>query len=347
MKAAVLYAARDMRVESVPWPNAGDLGPRECLVRIHSVGVCGSDVHYYEHGRIGKFVVEQPLILGHECSGTVEAVGSDVSRVRVGERVAIEPGIPCRRCAHCRSGRYNLCPEVVFMATPPVHGSLCELVVHPDDFLYPLPEGVSFEEGAMVEPLAVGVHAARRAEIEPGDSVVILGCGAIGLLALQAASAAGATRIIAFDQVENRLALAAALGAEAIGSRAADPVAAVAEATGGRGADVVIETAGAVATTQGAVRMARVGGRVCLVGLPPESVFPLDVMSILNRELDVTSVFRYANCFGRCLDLVASGKVSLAPLVTGRYPLESVVDAFEFASTRKAECVKIVIQVAG
>nr|MBP7561946.1 alcohol dehydrogenase catalytic domain-containing protein [Armatimonadota bacterium] len=169
MKAAVLYAARDMRVESVPWPNAGDLGPRECLVRIHSVGVCGSDVHYYEHGRIGKFVVEQPLILGHECSGTVEAVGSDVSRVRVGERVAIEPGIPCRRCAHCRSGRYNLCPEVVFMATPPVHGSLCELVVHPDDFLYPLPEGVSFEEGAMVEPLAVGVHAARRAEIEPGD----------------------------------------------------------------------------------------------------------------------------------------------------------------------------------
>jgi L-iditol 2-dehydrogenase len=347
MKAAVLHGVKDLRVEQVPEPGPRDLGPRDCLVRIHAVGVCGSDVHYYEHGKIGPFVVEEPLILGHECSGTVEAVGSEVERIKEGDRVAIEPGVPCRRCELCLSGRYNLCRDVVFMATPPVDGSFCERVIHPDDFLYPLPEGVSFEEGAMVEPLAVGVYAAQRAGIRPGDTVAVLGCGTIGLLALQAAQAAGATRVLATDVVANRLALAAELGAETFDASGADTVAALTDATGGRGADVVLETAGTVATTQQTVKLVRSGGMVCLVGLPPDSVLPFDVMEILTRELDLSSVFRYANCFGACVELISAGKVNLAPLVTGRYPLASIEEAFEFASTRKDECIKLVVDVAG
>jgi len=345
MRAVVLHAPLDIRIEERPAPTAADLGPRDCLLRVESVGVCGSDVHYYEHGRIGKCTVDRPMILGHECSATVVACGTEVRAIREGDRVAVEPGIPCRRCEFCRAGRYNLCKDVVFFATPPVDGSLCDYVIHPDDLLYRLPENVSFDEGALVEPLAVGVYAARRASVRPGDTVAVLGCGTIGLLALQAVRAAGATRVLAVDVLPNRLALAARFGAETFDASSGDAVEWVLDSTRGRGADVVLETAGAVATAQSTLKMARTGGRVCLVGLPPESVIPWEIMEVLAREIDVCGVFRYVNCFGECVSLIADGRIDLEPMVTGRYRLEQAPEAFEFASTRKGECIKVVIDV--
>ena len=202
MRAAVLHGVRDLRVEDVPAPGA--LGPDECRVRIGAVGVCGSDVHYYEYGRIGPFVVDKPMILGHECAGTVVEVGSRVKGIAEGRRVAIEPGVPCRRCRFCHEGQYNLCRDVVFFATPPVDGAFCEYVVSPADFLFPIPDGMTLEQGALVEPLAVGMHAARRGGVKPGDTVAVIGMGTIGLLTLQAAIAHGATRAIAADVQQNR-----------------------------------------------------------------------------------------------------------------------------------------------
>lgn len=346
MRAAVLHRPHDLRIEDRPTPTPESLGPAECLVRVASVGVCGSDVHFYELGRLGRFVVEAPLILGHECSGTVVAVGSGVRKVRVGDRVAIEPGVPCGRCAQCYSGRYNLCPDVRFMAAPPDDGSLCEFVAHPEDLLFPLPPEVSLEQGALIEPLAVGVYAARRSRVGMGDTVLVVGCGTIGLLTLQAARAAGASRVLATDVQANRLGLARELGAVTCNAASEDVLAFVHRETAGRGADVVFECAGSPATTEAIFPLVRAGGTVCLVGLPPDPVVPWDLSNLVHREVTAVGVFRYANCFADSIQLVAAGQVELAPLVTARYSLEDSARAFEFASTKKDQCIKVVIHVS-
>ncbi|HQK94931.1 MAG TPA: NAD(P)-dependent alcohol dehydrogenase [Armatimonadota bacterium] len=344
MRAAVLHGTRDLRVEDVPVPTT--LGPHDCRVRVGAVGVCGSDVHYYEHGRIGPFVVEKPMILGHECAGTVVEVGAHVKGITEGQRVAIEPGVPCRRCRFCHEGKYNLCRDVVFLATPPVDGAFCEYVVSPADFLFALPDAMTLEQGALVEPLAVGVHAARRGGVKPGDTVAVIGMGTIGLLTLQAAAAHGATRAIAADVQPNRLAAAGQVGATRLVNAASESVVeAVHEETNGLGADVVFETAGTVATVQQTTECVRPGGVVVLVGLPPESEFPFDVMSLLNREFDVRGVFRYANAYRACVDLIATGRVNVEPLVTARYRLEEAEEALVFASTRKDSCIKVAVTV--
>jgi len=344
MRAAVLHAVGDLRVDDVAAPR--EVGPDDCRVKIGAVGVCGSDVHYYEHGRIGPFIVKSPMILGHECAGTVIEVGENVTGLAVGDRVAIEPGVPCRRCYHCRTGHYNLCKDVVFFATPPVDGAFCEYVVHPADYLFRLPDGMPLEHGAMAEPLAVGVHAANRAGVKTGDVAVVIGTGTIGLLTMQAAAAAGATTLIACDVQDNRLALARQLGADhTVNARRESLTDVVADVTRGRGAGVVFETAGTVPTVQATTACVRSGGMVVLVGLPPESVFEFPVMDLLNREIDVRAVFRYANVYGSCVGLLASGKVNVEPMVTARYPLEQVVDAMEFASKRKDACIKVLVEV--
>src|SRR5512141_2535439 len=183
MQTAVLHRAHDLRLEERPIPRPG---PDEVLVAIRAVGVCGSDVHYWHEGRIGDFVVQAPLVLGHECAGVVVESGAEVTSLAPGDRVALEPGVPCRRCPACKSGRYNLCPDVIFMATPPVDGAFAQYVVHPADFAYRLPDHASLEEGALLEPLSVGIHAARRAGVGLGDTVLVGGAGPIGLTALLA-----------------------------------------------------------------------------------------------------------------------------------------------------------------
>ncbi|MGQ9730539.1 MAG: NAD(P)-dependent alcohol dehydrogenase, partial [Candidatus Zipacnadales bacterium] len=259
MLAAVLHKAHDLRLEQVPVPQIEK--PDEVLVKIGAVGVCGSDVHFLERGRIGTFVVEQPVILGHEAAGIVEAVGPEVTTLKPGDRVAIEPGRPCRRCEYCHRGEYNLCVAMYFLAAPPVHGAFCEYLVWPADFLFLLPENVSLAEGAMCEPLSVGMWAAARAGVGPGDSVAVLGAGPIGLTALQAAAYYGATTIIVTDFVRSRLEAAQRLGAtHVVNLNEVQTRGAVMEITNGRGVDVSFECAGAVPSAQDCIHITRAGG---------------------------------------------------------------------------------------
>ena len=344
MQTAVLHRALDLRLEEreVPTP-----GPDEVLVAVRAVGICGSDLHYWQEGRIGEFVVQAPLVLGHECAGVVVEVGSDVDTLAPGDRVALEPGVPCRRCSACKSGRYNLCPDVVFMATPPVDGAFAQYVVHAADFAYKLPDHVSLEEGALLEPLSVGIHAVGRAGVGLGDTVLVGGAGPIGLTALLAARAAGVARVIVSDVVTSRLELARSLGAaEVVDVRTANLAHEVARLTDGEGVDAVIECSGAEVSQQSGLAALRRGGVMVLVGLGAETV-KLPAVTLSNYELDVRGVFRYANTYPAAVQLVASGQVDLKPLVTHHYPLDQVVEAMETARSRTGGAVKVVVHPTG
>lgn len=342
MRAAVLRKVGEVVLEDRPVPRPG---PGEVLVRIRAVGVCGSDVHYFVDGRIGHFIVEKPIILGHESAGEVAELGEGVEGLAVGDPVTVEPGWPCGRCAYCRSGRYNLCPDVFFLATPPDDGAFCDYLVVPADFAFKLPQGMSFAQGAMMEPLAVGVHAVRRAGVTAGSSVAVTGAGPIGLLCMQAASAFGATRLFISDVVEKRLALAKELGAElALNAQEKDVVAEVTKAATG-GVDFAFECAGAKTTVNDCIKMLRPGGTLTLVGMTAEETFPVNVHGLLAGELDVKTVFRYANCYPLAIELARTGRVKVEPLITHRFPLEETQAALEFAHEHKAEAIKVVVEL--
>ena len=342
MRAAVLRKVGEVVMEDRPVPRPG---PGEVLVRVRAVGVCGSDVHYFVDGRIGHFVVEKPIILGHECAGEVAELGEGVDALTVGDPVAVEPGWPCGRCAYCRNGRYNLCPDVFFLATPPDDGAFCDYLVAPAAFAFKLPEGMSFAEGAMMEPLAVGVHAVRRAGVTAGSSVVVTGAGTIGLLTMQSAGAFGATRLFISDVFEKRLALAKELGAEAaLNAKEVDVVAEVTRATVS-GVDFAFECAGAKTTVNDCIAMLRPGGTLTLVGMTAEGTFPVNVHGLLARELDVRTVFRYANCYPLAIELARTGRVQLEPLITHRFPLEETHAALTFAHEQKSEAIKVVVEL--
>ncbi len=316
----------------------------EALVKVEACGVCGSDVHYYQHGRIGDFVVRKPLILGHECAGTVVAVGRRVRNVEPGDRVAVEAGVTCGQCAFCRAGRYNLCPDVVFLATPPVDGAFVQYIAHRADWLFTLPDGVSFEEGAMLEPFNVGLYAATLAGVTVGQSVAVLGSGPIGLTALQAARAYGASTLIATDVVGARLRLARKLGAQhTVNARRDDPVEAIRDLTDGQGVDVVFEAAGAVATTQQAVAVAKRGGAIALIGMGAEARFEVPVMDIIVKELRLTGQFRYANLYPAAIALVASGAVDLLSMINRRYPLAGLPEAMAACAQGDPRAIKTMI----
>ncbi len=352
MLCAVLYGVGDVRLEQRPIPRPA---PDEVLVRITRVGVCGSDVHYFTHGRIGDYVVREPMILGHESAGVVVAVGSAVTSLTVGERVTIEPGYTCRKCRYCRSGRYNLCPHVTFMATPPIDGAFCEYVAWPADFCYHLPDTLSFEAGAMMEPLSVGLWAAHRGDVRPGDSVAIFGAGPIGLLTLQACRVAGATKLIAVDVEDRRLQHAARFGAtHTINDRDGHALERIHEIIGGdsalpptyRGVDVSFETAGAVATTRNALAATRPGGVAVLTGLPPDPLVELDIVSAASKEINICGQFRYANRYPPALALVAAGHIDVESLVTHHFPLAQATEALRFANEHKDIALKVMVDVA-
>lgn len=343
MKAAVLHGVHDMRVEDVPVPEISH--ERDVLVRIRSVGVCGSDVHFFERGIIGKYPLKEPTIMGHEAAGEVVEVLDEACGLRPGDRVAIEPGYTCRRCEFCRSGRYNMCREVVFLAAPPIHGAFAEYLAWPSDFLFRLPDTLSLDEGAMLEPLAVGLWAARRGGAQTGDQVAVLGAGPIGLLTMQSAIAAGATRAIVSDLEAGRLELAARLGAtDTINASQTDAEAAIMELTGGRGVDVAFECAGAVPALQMALRVARNGGTVQIVGMPAEQHPQIPLYEMINRELDLRGLFRYANCYPPAIALVESGRIDVASLVTHHFDLDETPDAMTFVHERRDGVVKAIIR---
>lgn len=345
MKALVLDPDRSLHLRDVDIQEK--LGPRDVRIDIHTVGICGSDVHYFVHGRIGDFVVRKPMILGHEASGVVTEVGSEVSNLAVGDRVCMEPGVPRFDSRPTLEGRYNLDPDVQFWATPPVHGVLRPSVVHPAAFTFRLPEEVSHAEGAMVEPLAVGMQAVVKAKIRPGDCAVVLGAGPIGILNALAALAGGCAKVVLTDIDQSKLDVAAGLGQIVTVNAAREDVAArVREITGGWGADVVFEASGAVAAADQAVHLAAPGGVVVFVGIP-EKPIAFDIAAAQLREVRTESVFRYANMFPRAIELLASRRIDVRPLVTDVYAFEDSVEAFIRAREMPAGSVKMQIELAG
>ncbi|XP_064093026.1 sorbitol dehydrogenase-like [Macrobrachium nipponense] len=341
---AVLYKAQDMRLEQreIPTPGKG-----EVLIQITRVGICGSDVHYWWRGRAGRFVVESPIVLGHESSGTVVQCGPGVQNLKPGDRVAIEPGVPCRSCELCRTGRYNICPEVKFCATPPVDGTLTRYYVHPADFCFRLPDHVSDEEGALLEPLAVAVYSCRRAEVSLGSPVLILGAGPIGLVSLLAAKALGAGPICITDINGDRLSFAKGLGADyAVNVKDLTPegvAARVREALPSPPTSV-IECSGAVSSYQAGILAAGPRGVMVTVGRGNYEV-SLPLTTAAAKELDIRGIFRYANCYGTALALVASGQVDLSSLVTHHFSINDVHQAFHTAKDGKA--IKVMIKIHG
>lgn len=345
MKAAVMNKTFDITIEELPVPR---IEADEVLVKVMAVGICGSDIHYYEHGRIGRYTVEKPIILGHECAGIVAAAGEHVTRFKVGDRVAIEPGITCGRCEQCKAGRYNLCPQVQFLATPPVDGAFVQYIKHREDFLFPIPDHLSYEEASLNEPFSVGIHACKRAGLQSGSTVAIMGMGPVGLMAVLAAKAFGAKQIIAADLEPIRLEAAIRMGAtHTIHVKEQDPVAEVKRWTGGVGVDAAFETAGNPKALQSAMASVRRGGRLSLVGLPPQNEIPLNVPMIVDNELDIFGVFRYANTYPQGISILASGISDVKSLITDRYPLEKTQEAMERARTNKSGSLKVVVYPNG
>ena len=341
MKALVLERKGELSLREIDLPL--DVGPRDVKIAIHTVGVCGSDVHYYTHGRIGPYVVREPMVLGHEAAGTVVEVGAEVAGLKVGDRVCMEPGIPDLSSRASKLGIYNVDPSVRFWATPPVHGVLTPLVVHPAAFTYKLPDNVSFAEGAMIEPFAVGMQAASRARIVPGDVAAVIGAGPIGIMVALATLAGGASRIYLSDFSKEKLAIAGRYpGIIPVDIAHESLAAAVARGTEDWGADVVFESSGSARAFADMFQIVRPGGAVVLVGLPIDPV-PFDVAAAISREARIETVFRYANVYDRALSLIASGKVDLKPLVTGIFVFSDSVKAFERAASALPTDVKLQI----
>jgi L-iditol 2-dehydrogenase len=333
MRAAVLVGSGRIEVEERPVPNPA---PGDVLIRVSSVGVCGSDTHYYREGRVGSFVVDGPLVLGHEAAGTIVGVGDSVDPGRIGQRVSIEPQRPDPDSAETRRGDYHLCPHMEFFATPPIDGAFCDYVTIGAAFAHPVPDGVTDEAAALCEPLSVGIAAVRKARLEAGARVLIAGAGPIGIVIAQVARAYGAAEVIVSDPDATRRTRAEAFGATSV----LDPTSA---AMDDLGVDAFIDASGAPPAVVSGLRAIRPGGTAVLVGSGAESM-TLPTQLIQNRELVLTGVFRYANTWPTALALVESGRVDLDAMVTARYPLEKVAEALD--SDRVPGTVKTVVTVS-
>ncbi|MCA8258457.1 NAD(P)-dependent alcohol dehydrogenase [Burkholderia sp. AU31624] len=343
MKALVLERTRELALRDIDLPQA--VGPGDVRIKVHTVGVCGSDVHYYVHGGIGPFRVDAPMVLGHEASGTVVETGAGVTHLRVGDRVCMEPGVPRLDSPATLRGLYNLDPDVRFWATPPIHGCLTPYVVHPAAFTYRLPDTVSFAEGAIVEPLSIGLQAAKKAAMKPGDLAVVIGAGTIGAMTALAALAGGAARVILADVVPDKLALFADNRAvTTVDVRTQSLADVVAQATDGWGADVVFEASGSANAYANLVDLMCPGGCAVLIGMPVAPV-PLDVVALQAKEGRIESVFRYANIFPRALALIASGAIDVKPFISRTFPFSEGVRAFEEAASGHPRDVKIQIEM--
>lgn len=308
------------------------------------VGICGSDLHYYEYGRIGGLMVKEPIILGHECAGEVVKIGKDVTNVKIGDLVALEPGYACGKCEYCKKGEYNLCAAIVFMATPPHNGALAEYVCYPADMAFKLPDSMDTVDGALIEPLSVGFHAANQANATIGQSALILGCGPIGLATLLAIKARGITEIYVADLIQSRLDLATKLGASGtILSGLADLQEEVMKRTREKGVDLVFETAGSVFTTQQTVNLVKRGGTIVLIGMVPDSNVQFDFCELIFKEITIKTVFRYRHVYPKAIQAVASGLIDPKPLVSHRFKFYQTKEAFDFCLENKSTVVKVMI----
>lgn len=344
MKAAILYSPKRIILEERPKPAIPS--NNDVLIEIKNVGICHSDVHYYLHGRIGDFIVKEPIILGHECSGVIVEKGKDVTNLDIGDRVVIEPASPCRKCLYCKTGRYNICENMRFMGTPPTDGAFCEYTVWPSDFVYKMPEGMSFEEGALIEPFSVALYSIRRGGLSPGNRVAILGAGTIGLMTLLAACECGASEVFITDISDYKLKVAEKLGATTtINVQKEDPIKSIKYLTNGRGVDIVFDAVGIDATFNQALKLVKVGGKVVIIGLGFGELSTAPVIDIPTKELDVIGILRYANIFPEAIRLVARKKLPLTELITHRLDLSELVKGMELLASGREDVIKVMIKV--
>ncbi|MDO4633395.1 MAG: NAD(P)-dependent alcohol dehydrogenase [Eubacteriales bacterium] len=343
MKVAIMtdIGKVELTEREIPRPKKN-----EVLVKVEYVGVCGSDLHYYEAGAIGANVVEPPFVLGHEAGGTVVEVGEEVKNLKVGDRVALEPGKTCGKCEFCKTGRYNLCPDVIFFATPPVDGVFQEYVAHEAGLCFKIPENMDTMEAALIEPLAVGFHAARQGNAQAGMTAVVTGAGCIGLVSMMALKAMGVSRIIAVDVMPKRLDKALELAAtDVINGREQDTVEEVLRLTDGMGADLVIETAGTEITTRQAIQFAKKGSTIVLVGYSASGEMTLPISLALDKELTFKTVFRYRHIYPMAIEAVAAGRVNLKGIVTNIFSLDEIQEGLDQSVKNKADIVKSVIRI--
>lgn len=343
MKVAVMNGVGKMGFVEREIPQPAD---NEVLVKLEYVGICGSDMHYYETGRIGDYVVEPPFVLGHEPGGVVVEIGKNVTHLKVGDRVALEPGKTCGHCEYCREGKYNLCPDVVFFATPPVDGVFQEYVAHEASLCFKLPENVDTLEGALIEPLAVGFHAANQGGAHAGQTAVVFGAGCIGLVSMMALKAEGVSRVYVVDIMQKRLDKAMELGATGvINSMNTDVQEEIGRLTGGKGVDLVIETAGMEVTTRQAIHVTKKGATIVLVGYSKTGEMTLPLSLALDKELTFKTVFRYRHIYPMAIEAVASGKVNLKGIVSNIFNFDDIQAAMDKSVSDKANIVKSVVKI--
>lgn len=343
MKVAVMNGVGKIGFVEREIPQPAD---NEVLVKLEYVGICGSDMHYYETGRIGDYVVEPPFVLGHEPGGVVVEVGKNVTHLKVGDRVALEPGKTCGHCEYCREGKYNLCPDVVFFATPPVDGVFQEYVAHEAALCFKLPENVDTLEGALIEPLAVGFHAANQGGAHAGQTAVVFGAGCIGLVSMMALKAEGVSRVYVVDIMQKRLDKAMELGATGvINSMNTDVQEEIGRLTEGKGVDLVIETAGMEVTTRQAIHVTKKGATIVLVGYSKTGEMTLPLSLALDKELTFKTVFRYRHIYPMAIEAVASGKVNLKGIVSNIFNFDDIQAAMDKSVSDKANIVKSVVKI--
>ena len=343
MEALVLERKDELNLRDIALQET--LGPLDVRIAIHTVGVCGSDVHYYTHGGIGPFIVRKPMVLGHEAAGTIIETGAEVEHLIAGDRVCMEPGVPDPNSRESRLGMYNLDPNVRFWATPPDHGVLRPTVVHPAAYTFKLPDNVSFAEGAMVEPLAVGMHAASKAGIRPGDVAVVSGAGPIGMVTALSALAGGCSHVFITDVIQEKLDLAATLGQIIpVNVREQNLAQTVRGLTGGTGADIVFEASGNPQAAAAVFEPLAPGGTVVYIGCPVEPV-SLEIVAAQVKEARILTIFRYAHVFPRALGLMSSGAIDVKPLITDRFTFADGVAAFDYACHMPPASVKVQIDL--
>jgi len=344
MKAAVLTGIRRMQVTDVPEPKIAK--ETDVLLKIEMVGICGSDLHYYETGRIGEQIIEYPFIIGHECVATVKAVGSAVTRVKVGDEVAVDPAVACHECDQCKKGRENTCYNVRFLGVPGQGGGcLCEYIIMPQECCFPTNGAITFEQGVLCEPLSIGVHSVKQAHMPGRASIAILGVGPIGLSVLLAAKVEKADRIYVTDKIDARLEAARRVAVTWTGNP--DQIDVVGEilAADPLGPDVVFECCGQQEALDQAFDILKPGGHLVMVGTPRQERVSFDVDKFRRKELSIIYIRRQNHCVQRALDLVAGGQVNVDFMVTHRFPLEGTKDAFELVAGYRDGVIKAMISL--
>jgi len=327
----------EIEIKEIPKPEITN--EDDVLIKVKSVGVCGSDIHYYKKGRIGDFVVKEPLILGHETAGIVEEVGKNVKDLKVGDRVALEPGIPCRKCEYCKRGNYNLCADVKFFATPPVNGTFCEYVVHPSDFVFKLPDEISLDEATLIEPFSVGIHASNLIDLRPGEKVLVSGLGPVGLLAVVSSRINGAT-VYGIDRIEKRVEFAKEIGADVVFNTEKVPVKEIKDNLPEK-VDVVFECSGFPGLMEESINWVKRGGRIVFIGMG-EDFMNINISKVTIDEIKISGLFRYVNTYKKAIEMLRGNKISLKSFISKKFSLENVKEALEYPG-KNFECIKVIV----